>query len=38
MIMVVTLHPMHDEEFTKLSAEELSSQLTKLDTRFDRNR
>ena len=36
--MVVTLHPMHDEEFTKMSAEGLSSQLTKLDKRFDRKR
>ena len=34
--MVVTLHPMHDEEFTKMSAAGLSSQLTKLDKRFDR--
>ena len=30
--------PMHDEEFTKMSAEGLSSQLTKLDKRFDRMR
>ena len=36
--MVATLHPMHDEEFTKMSAEGLSSQLTKLDKRFDRKR
>jgi uncharacterized protein YndB with AHSA1/START domain len=32
--MVVTLSPMHDEEFTKMSAEGLASQLTKLDRRF----
>ena len=36
--MVVTLQPMHDEEFTKMSATGLSSQLTKLDKRFNRKR
>jgi hypothetical protein len=36
--MVVALHPMHDEESTKMSAEGLSSQLIKLDKRFDRKR
>jgi uncharacterized protein YndB with AHSA1/START domain len=36
--MVVTLHPMHDEEFTRMSAEGLASQLTKLDRRFDGKR
>jgi hypothetical protein len=36
--MVVTLHPMHAEEFTKMSADGFTSQLTKLDTRFDRKR
>jgi uncharacterized protein YndB with AHSA1/START domain len=36
--MVVTLHPMHDEEFTKMTAEGFTSQLTKLDKRFDSKR
>lgn len=32
--MVVTLEPMHNEEFTRMSTEGFSSQLTKLDERF----
>jgi uncharacterized protein YndB with AHSA1/START domain len=32
--MVVTLEPMHEEEFTKMSMEGFTSQLTKLDKRF----
>jgi Activator of Hsp90 ATPase homolog 1-like protein len=32
--MVVTMEPMHDEEFTRLSVLGLSSQLRKLDKRF----
>ena len=32
--MVVTLDPMHDEEFTKMSTLGFTSQLTKLDKRF----
>ena len=36
--MVVTLEPMHNEEFTKMSIEGFSSQLTKLDQRFTANR
>lgn len=32
--MVVTLKPMHDEEFTKMSLMGFTSQLTKLDKRF----
>jgi uncharacterized protein YndB with AHSA1/START domain len=32
--MVVALDPMHDEEFTKMSAMGFTSQLTKLDKRF----
>jgi uncharacterized protein YndB with AHSA1/START domain len=32
--MVVTLDPMHNEEFTKMSATGFTSQLTKLDRRF----
>lgn len=32
--MVVTLEPMHDEEFTRMSAVGFTSQLTKLDQRF----
>ena len=32
--MVVTLHPMHDEETSKMSAMGFTSQLTKLDKRF----
>ena len=32
--MVVTLRPMHDEEFTKLASQGLASQLTNMDKRF----
>jgi hypothetical protein len=32
--MVVTLDPMHDDEFTRMSAMGLDSQMTKLDKRF----
>lgn len=32
--MVVTIGPMHNEEFTQMSAEGFTSQLTKLDARF----
>jgi Activator of Hsp90 ATPase homolog 1-like protein len=32
--MVVTLDPMHNEEFTKMSTIGFTSQLTKLDKRF----
>ena len=32
--MVITLDPMHDEEFTKMSTMGMTSQLTKLDERF----
>jgi uncharacterized protein YndB with AHSA1/START domain len=32
--MVITLDPMHDEEFTKMSTLGFTSQLTKLDKRF----
>jgi uncharacterized protein YndB with AHSA1/START domain len=32
--MVITLDPMHDEEFTKMSTMGFTSQLTKLDRRF----
>ena len=32
--MVVTLSPMHDEEFTKLASQGLASQLANLDQRF----
>jgi uncharacterized protein YndB with AHSA1/START domain len=32
--MVVTLDPMHDDEFTKMSTMGFTSQLTKLDKRF----
>ncbi|MES2792865.1 MAG: SRPBCC domain-containing protein [Planctomycetota bacterium] len=32
--MVVTLHPMHDEEFSKMQAEGFASQLSKLDKRY----
>jgi hypothetical protein len=32
--MVVTLEPMHDDEFTKMSTTGFTSQLTKLDKRF----
>lgn len=36
--MSITLDPMHDEEFTRMSAMGFTSQLTKLDKRFgDRN-
>ena len=34
--MVVTLDPMHNEEFTKMSTMGFTSQLTKLDKRFAR--
>jgi uncharacterized protein YndB with AHSA1/START domain len=34
--MVVTLEPMHSEEFTKMSTMGFTSQLTKLDKRFGR--
>ena len=32
--MVVTLHRMHDDEFTRMQIEGFTSQLTKLDKRF----
>jgi len=32
--MVITLDPMHNEEFTKMSTMGMTSQLTKLDRRF----
>ncbi len=32
--MIVTLDPMHDEEFTRMSTMGFTSQLTKLDQRF----
>jgi uncharacterized protein YndB with AHSA1/START domain len=32
--MVVTLSPMHDEEFSRMQAQGFTSQLTKLDRRF----
>ncbi len=32
--MVVTLDPMHDEEFTKMTTDGFTSQLSKLDKRF----
>ncbi len=32
--MVITLDPMHSEEFSKMQAQGLTSQLTKLDSRF----
>jgi uncharacterized protein YndB with AHSA1/START domain len=32
--MIVTVSPMHDEVFTKMAPEGLTSQLTKLDKRF----
>jgi len=35
--MVVTLEPMHADEFTKMSAEGFTSQLSKLDARFGRS-
>jgi uncharacterized protein YndB with AHSA1/START domain len=34
--MVVTLEPMHNEEFTRMSTEGFTSQLGKLDRRFGR--
>lgn len=34
--MVVTLEPMHNEEFTRMSALGFASQLAKLDKRFER--
>jgi hypothetical protein len=33
-LMVITLHPMHDDEFTRMTVEAFTSQLTKLDRRF----
>jgi hypothetical protein len=35
--MVVTLEPMHDEEFSTMQTMGFTSQLTKLDRRFARN-
>ena len=35
---VVTLDPMHEEEFTKMSTVGFTSQLTKLDERFGEQR
>jgi hypothetical protein len=35
--MVVTLEPMHDDEFTKMSTEGFTSQLAKLAPPFGRN-
>ena len=35
--MVVTLEPMHADEFTRMSAEGFTSQLSKLDARFGRS-
>ncbi len=32
--MVVTLHPMHDEAFSRMQVQGFTSQLTKLDRRF----
>ena len=32
--MVITLDPMHDDEFTRMSTMGFTSQLTKLDKRF----
>ena len=34
--MVITLHAMHSEEFTKMAEEGFTSQLGKLDQRFAR--
>ena len=34
--MVITLDPMHDQEFTKMSTMGMTSQLTKLDKRFEK--
>ena len=36
--MVVTLHPMHDEEFSNMQVKGFTSQLTKLDKRFAREK
>jgi uncharacterized protein YndB with AHSA1/START domain len=36
--MVVTLDPMHDEQFTRMSTMGFTSQLTKLDKRFEGTR
>jgi hypothetical protein len=36
--MVVTLDPMHDEQFTRMSKMGFMSQLTKLDKRFGEGR
>jgi len=36
--MVITLDPMHEEEFTKMSTVGMTSQLTKLDKRFGEQR
>jgi len=36
--MVVTLDPMHDDEFTRMSTMGFTSQLSKLDRRFGGNR
>jgi len=33
---VITLDPMHDEQFTKMSTMGMTSQLTKLDKRFEK--
>jgi uncharacterized protein YndB with AHSA1/START domain len=33
--MVITRHPMHDEEFTRMSIMGMTSQLTKLDKRYE---
>jgi uncharacterized protein YndB with AHSA1/START domain len=38
MRMVITLDPMHQEEFTKMSTMGFTSQLTKLDKRFGEQR
>jgi len=35
--MIVTLEPMHDDEFTKMSTEGFTSQLSKLEARFGRD-
>ena len=32
--MIVTLYPLHDEEFSKMQVEGFTSQLTKLDARY----
>jgi len=36
--MVITLDPMHEEEFTRMSTVGFMSQLTKLDERFGKRR